>query len=190
MSPTSCHCSTPRHVADRHGLRREDPQRPRLPGNRSPSTLRRCGGSRPGSGWDRVGPPRSRPRVLPAHAPRRPPHVSLGAHHHATARRERDAMRPAADPPSTIRTGRLRSVARRPPPAYQPGRLPGVLPGCPVGKLVLGGDSRLDAFSGSPLRTWLPNGAGCPTIGPPAVRPARSSRTRASVPQFPTACGG
>ncbi len=27
------------------------------------STLRRCGGSRPGSGWDRVGPPRSGPRA-------------------------------------------------------------------------------------------------------------------------------
>ena len=41
------------------------PQRPRLPQNRSCSTLRRCGGSRPGSGWDRVGPPRSRPRAPP-----------------------------------------------------------------------------------------------------------------------------
>ncbi len=30
-------------------------------------------------------------------------------------------------PPSAIRTGRLRSVARRPPPAYRPGRLPGAL---------------------------------------------------------------
>ena len=30
--------------------------------------------------------------------------------------------------PSLIRTGRLRSVTSRPPPAYQPGRLPGSLP--------------------------------------------------------------
>ena len=27
--------------------------------------------------------------------------------------------------------------------------------------LVLGRDSRLDAFSGSPVRTWLPSDAGC-----------------------------
>ena len=32
------------------------------------------------------------------------------------------------DPPSTIRTARLQSVARGPPAAYQPGHLPGVLP--------------------------------------------------------------
>jgi hypothetical protein len=42
-----------------------DPRRPRLPGGRPPSTLRRCDGSRPGSGWDRVGPPRPRPRIRP-----------------------------------------------------------------------------------------------------------------------------
>jgi hypothetical protein len=54
------------------GRRRAGPRRPRLPGGRPPSTLRRCGGSRPGSGWDRVGPPRSRPRARPAPA-RRPP---------------------------------------------------------------------------------------------------------------------
>ena len=55
--------------------------------------------------------------------------------------------------PSLIRTGRLRSVASRPPPAYQPGGLPGSLPDFSVGCVVLGRDSRLDAFSGSPIRT-------------------------------------
>ena len=60
----------------------------------------------------------------------------------------------------------------------------------PVGRLVLGRDSRLDAFSGSPGRTWLPSGAGCPTTGSPAVRPPRSSRTRGSPPQPPIARGG
>ena len=39
------------------------PQRPRLPQRYHCSTLRRCTGSRPGSGWDRVGPVRSRPRA-------------------------------------------------------------------------------------------------------------------------------
>ena len=41
------------------------PRRPRLPWGRPHSTLRRCAGSRPGSGWDRVGPARSRPRAPP-----------------------------------------------------------------------------------------------------------------------------
>ena len=66
------------------------------------------------------------------------------------------------DPPSTIRTARLQSVARGPPAAYQPGHLPGVLPHLRVGMLVLGRDSRLDAFSGSPVRTWLPSDAASP----------------------------
>ena len=47
----------------------ERPRRPRLPWGRPQSTLRRCGGSRPGSGWDRVGPPRSRPRALRGRPP-------------------------------------------------------------------------------------------------------------------------
>ena len=54
-----------------------------------------------------------------------------------------------------------------------------------VGMLVLGRDSRLDAFSGSPVRTWLPSGAAVATTGTPAVRPPRSSRTRGSPPQHP-----
>jgi hypothetical protein len=89
------------------------------------------------------------------------------------------------NPPLPLSTARLRSVARRPPAASSPGRLPGGSRTRVLGRLVLGRDSRLDAFSGSPHRTWLPSGAGCPTTGAPAVRPARSSRTRASPPQPP-----
>ncbi len=37
--------------------------------------------------------------------------------------------------------------------ASQPGDLPGVLPGYPVRHLILGSASRLDAFSGYPIRT-------------------------------------
>ena len=93
-------------------------------------------------------------------------------------------------PSSAMSTAQLRSVARRPPAASQPGHLPGALLVLRMGTLVLGRDSRLDAFSGSPVRTWLPSGAGYPTTGTPAVRPARSSRTRASPPQYPNARGG
>jgi hypothetical protein len=77
MSPTSCRCSTPRQstLPNPHKLVRSRPggrgrpRRPRLPQGCPCSTLRRCGGSRPGSGWDRVGPPRSRPRAPPTPRP-------------------------------------------------------------------------------------------------------------------------
>ncbi|CAA9577135.1 MAG: hypothetical protein AVDCRST_MAG19-3525 [uncultured Thermomicrobiales bacterium] len=128
-------------------------------------------------------PSHQREQHSPGREPPRPTRSSDG-------NRGLDDSRVRECPPSTIRTARLRSVARLPPAAYRPGRLPGVLPVETVGKLVLGRDSRLDAFSGSPVRTWLPSGAGCPTTGPPAVRPARSSRTRASAPQLPNARGG
>jgi len=52
-----------------------------------------------------------------------------------------------------ISTGPLQSVAGCPRPACQPGRLPGGSRDCSLGCLVLGQDSRLDAFSGSPSRT-------------------------------------
>ena len=59
----------------------------------------------------------------------------------------------AADPPSAMSTGRLRSVARRPPPASLPGRLPGAFLLSRRGDSSWERDSRLDAFSGSPIRT-------------------------------------
>lgn len=40
-----------------------------------------------------------------------------------------------------------------PPPAYQPGDLPGALPTNVVGDLISRQASRLDAFSGYPSRT-------------------------------------
>src|SRR5918998_4722453 len=54
-----------------------------------------------------------------------------------------------------------------------------------MGGLVLGRGSRLNAVSGSPARAWLPGAAAVATTGPPAARPARSSRTRARPPQPP-----
>ena len=49
------------------------------------------------------------------------------------------------NPPSAMSTGRLRSVARRPPPASLPGRLPGAF-------LLSNGEPRLGA--GFPLRCF------------------------------------
>ena len=166
MSPTSCRCSTPRRLGAACALvwvwtGGVCPQRPRLPRGRPRSTLRRWTGSRPGSGWDRVEPVRSRPRT---HRPRTHTQIGLGSTHlnrggGAPARRicsrggtgraggrnggERRGNR--GDPPSAMSTGRLRSVARRPPPASQPGRLPGAF-------LVSDGETRLGA--GFPLRCF------------------------------------
>ena len=57
------------------------------------------------------------------------------------------------------------------------------------GDLILGGASRLDAFSGYPVRTWLPGDAIGMTTGTPEVCPFRSSRTRNSAPQISNAHG-
>ena len=51
------------------------------------------------------------------------------------------------------------------------------------GCLISGRVSRLDAFSAYLLRTQLPGGASGDATGAPLVRPARSSRTKASPPQ-------
>ena len=59
-----------------------------------------------------------------------------------------------------------------------------------VGYLISGWASRLDAFSVYPFRTWLPGYAIGMTAGAPAVRPARSSRTKASSPQISYARAG
>ena len=59
-----------------------------------------------------------------------------------------------------------------------------------LGRLIWGRASRLDAVSGYPCQARLPGGARCRTTGPPAARPARSSRTRAGAPQSSNARGG
>ena len=57
------------------------------------------------------------------------------------------------------------------------------------GDLILEGASRLDAFSGYPVRTQLPGNAIGITTGTPEVRPLRSSRTRSSSSQISNAHG-
>ena len=59
----------------------------------------------------------------------------------------------------------------------------------PVGDLILGPVSHLDAFSVYPLRTWLPSRATGVTTGTPEVRPPRSSRTKGRTPQISYARG-
>ena len=52
-----------------------------------------------------------------------------------------------------------------------------------MGAIILGSASRLDAFSGYRIRTWLPGAAAGATTGTPEVRPSRSSRTKDRFPQ-------
>ncbi len=58
----------------------------------------------------------------------------------------------------------------------------------PLGCLILGRASRLDAFSGYPFRTSLPSGAPGGTAGSQEVRPLRSSRTKSRTPQASNDC--
>ncbi len=60
----------------------------------------------------------------------------------------------------------------------------------PVGDLILGRASHLDAFSAYPCRTWLTCSAAGATTGTPEVRPPRSSRTGGSSPQISCARDG
>ncbi len=83
-------------------------------------------------------------------SPRAPPH-----HTPAHVRLCRATPKEGSSP-RPISTGRLNTLTVLTPPAYQPGHLPGDLPGYPVGDLILGWASRLDAFSAYPIRTWLP----------------------------------
>ena len=74
-------------------------------------------------------------------------------------------------------------------PSRLPRSLQGVLCVLRLGNLILGGASRLDAFSGYPVRTWLPSCATGVTTGTLEVRPTRSSRTKVSFPQISYAYG-
>ena len=57
----------------------------------------------------------------------------------------------------------------------------------PIGDLILGGASCLDAFSTYPDRRLLPGGAAGATTGSQEVRPTRSSRTSVGSPQISNA---
>ena len=59
-----------------------------------------------------------------------------------------------------------------------------------MGRLILRGASRLDAFSVYPFRAWLPGCALGSAAGTPAARPARSSRTKARSSQTSCARAG
>ena len=92
--------------------------------------------------------------------------------------------------PSRVSSGQLRTLQ---PLHLRPIKLvvyQRAYPVVPVGDLILGEASHLDAFSGYPCPTWLPGNAAGATTGPPEVSPPRSSRTRGSSPQITYAHSG
>jgi hypothetical protein len=146
MSPTSCHCSTPRHLApaDNHTL--VGCARSGLASHRvAPAVL-----SGAAAGHDRVRDGTGWGHGALGHGHIRPT-CTCRFHTYYGGLRRQHTMRcltPARPPrtskscvskmfPSTIRTRQLQSVAGCPPRAYQPGRLPGVSQDLTLGYLVL-----------------------------------------------------
>ena len=139
--------------------------------------LRRCGVSRPGSGWDGVVPPRSA-HALGSGVPADRCAASAAASawpipaHHVCLQ---GSPRPCA---------RLASTGH---PASSRRRLPSYL----LGGLLFSKDEYPHLGAPFPLRCfqrfWLPDiatePAGRPTTPPPAGRPLRSSRTKSSSAQ-------
>ena len=78
----------------------------------------------------------------------------------------------------TISTGHLSALLR-----VQSRPIDVVVCHGPQGYLVSRGASRLDAFSGYPVRSWPPGTAAGATTGPPVERSPRSSRTRGNSSQ-------
>ena len=83
-----------------------------------------------------------------------------------------DAAAVGSELDRAIRTARLRRS-----PAFHLRPIDVVVFHGPRGGPVWRGVSRLDAFSGYPVRAWLPGGAAGATTGAPEARPSRSSRT-------------
>src|SRR5207244_3869540 len=98
--------------------------------------------------------------------------------------RARTTEDPSPRPISTGRLNRLPCLHLRPINlvVYQ-----GPYPVNPVGDLISGRASRLDAFSAYPFRRSQTSRAPGGTTGTRELRPSRSSRTRYSSPQIPYA---
>ena len=134
-----------------------------------PQYHRREGVLLPCSGWERVWPP--------CHG-----HQGTGSNMIRPVRSGRERQYGQAS--RSISNGRLNALPRlyrR--PINQVVCLAPSVPSRGRGWLISGRASRLDAFSGYPVRTWLPSRAAGATAGTPEVRPLRSSRTKSRTPQ-------
>lgn len=157
---------------------------------------RRCDVSRPGSGWNGVGPPRfshatgsgSREPRRTRHPPLSPAARAVSPGGVACAPRTHAPHPPVHGylPGSPRPCARVASTGR---PASSPRRSPGLLPGdLPTSRgegTHLGAQFPLRCFQRFLLPDIATELAGRPTTPPPAVRPRRSSRTKRSPPQSP-----
>jgi hypothetical protein len=101
------------------------------------------------------------------------------------------ARTPSSTPsPRPISTGRLNALLRLHLRPINVVTYHGPYPVDPVGFLISGRVSRLDAFSGYLFRRSLTSRALGRTTGTRELRPFRSSRTRNSLLQKPYGCGG
>ncbi len=204
MSPTSCHCSTPRHrpYTSRanhylkilyHGGCAVVKKRicvwvhgPTLP-TAVRQYYRRCDVSRPGSGWSSVVPSRSTHthtslshfsafgRVAPAVSACIAHQFAITApQYHARACKE--ALDSAPSSPLLLTEPPARSA--------RPSLLLGVLLAYSNESTLLEAHFPLRCFQRFVFPNVATEPAGRPTTPPPAVRPARSSRTRASPSQY------
>ena len=117
--------------------------------------------------------------------PDRPPYVMTGKEeeHRGDRGVRRTGPRRRREEEMTKPHGRLVPVSLARCRAYTPGLLTSwsltdLEGACAPGDLVLRWVSRLDAFSGYPIRPWLPSDATGVTTGAPEGRPSRSSRTK------------
>ena len=206
MSPTSCRCSTPRRDGER-----KPPLRDEAGSARGGRVSHGVGAAVPagadafhdrvrdGTGWARIAlghgqasPPQRCCSFAGNVAQCRVVSPMMMIHQWVDSCPPERATRHAAGigVPSTMSTARL----RRSPAFHRPPRHRVVCAGSyrleVVGGVILRRVSHLDALSGSPCWTRLPGGACRHTTGPPAVHPARSSRTSAGPSHTPVAHSG
>ena len=162
MSPTSYHCSTPRC-----GWRTD-----LVSHTATVQYLQRWNVSRPGSGWDGVGPL----RFVHANG------SGSGISRLSSTVSIHEPIFPQGSPQPCARVASIChhiSSSRR-----FPGNLPGVLPDYISEYTHLGGYFPLRCFQRFLRPDVATEPAGRPTIPPPAVCPIRSSRTKISSPQY------
>ena len=145
---------------------------------------------RDGSAWGRCASHTPLAQISTSPVPRRPilPTASFGSLgcFSAATTIVRPSLLLLRGKPSTLRYPSPPRVATRPAWAACPSRLLGVLPGLTSESTHLRAGFPLRCFQRFALPNIATEPAGRPTTPPPAVRPARSSRTRASPLQCST----
>ena len=151
MSPTSCHCSTPRWRGAGGGAGAGAGGNDLLSHHTGRQYRRRWGVARPCSGWERVGPPRTRHRLLPRSRGPAAPDQTTEQVERAIGRGTRTSGGGNAAPSG------LSTAALQPSRAFDARPIHQVISLGPyllrVGDLILGRASHLDAVSAYRHRT-------------------------------------